>query len=345
MIGISIGKHGGGRLRLRRSDKMKKRQLTTAICALLGSAFLLSSCSGGSSTSFSSNWCANTAINTVVEGTSETLTYDVALDPDSAGNDAYSVHYSNGTYTTSLSAEQKNGELLYRYHTELNISVQYLFDGQYSEIKADKVITTVYFMSTKVGLQPVSSSKEVESRSPAVLTPTSLETCYTDYHFTVETEYQDNCTKGTCVYTDLTKEEAAETSSDFSIGDDYSYIDNEQLLFAVRCMSLSSSQQIQSYNASINGVQTVRISASDSESDEFEFAINGTNSKRAIEYYPASVVISASNPGATQTAWIAKTTSATNNVNRNVMLRLQTPISYNLGTLVYTLKSANFTAA
>lgn len=322
---------------------MKKGQFTTAICTLLGSAFLLSSCSGGSSTSFSSNWCANTAINTVVEGTSETLTYDVALDLDSAANDAYSVHYSNGVYTTALSTELKNGELLYRYHTELNISVQYLFDGQYSEIKADKVITTVYFKSTQVGLQPVSSSKEVESRSPAVLTPTSLETCYTDYHFTLETEYLDNCTKGTCVYTDLTKETPAETSSEFSIGDDYSYIDNEQLLFAVRCMSLSSSQQVQSYSASVNGIQTVRISPSSAESEEFEFAINGETSKRAIEYYPASIVISASNPGATQKVWIAKTTSATNNVYRNVMLRLETPISYNLGTLVYTLKSANFT--
>ena len=34
--------------------------------------------------------------------------------------------------------------------------------------------------------------------------------------------------------------------------------------------------------------------------------------------------------------------SLTNNVYRNVMLRLETPLSYNLGTLVYTLKTAQF---
>lgn len=131
-------------------------------------------------------------------------------------------------------------------------------------------------------------------------------------------------------------------TTEFSIGDGYSYIDNEELLFALRGISYASAQQFQVYNASVRRVQNVRVSPSSSDSDEFEFSLGGQTSARAIEYYPLSISISESNPGATQTAWYAATTSASNNVYRNVMLRLETPISYNLGSLVYELQSAEF---
>ena len=66
--------------------------------------------------------------------------------------------------------------------------------------------------------------------------------------------------------------------------------------------------------------------------------------KSTITYRPVSMVLDEKNPGATQTAWIAKKpeTSSNSNVNRNVLLRLETPLSYGLGSLVYTLNSATY---
>ena len=321
---------------------MKKRQFTAAVSALLGATLLISSCSSGSAANFSANWHANTAINTVVEGTSETLVYNVTQNVETATNSTYSVHYSGGTYTAALTTEQRDGKLLYRYHTELSISVQYLFDGQYSEPKTDKITSTVYFRSIQEGLAPVSSTKEVESRSPSGLSPASLDSAYRDYHYSIQTDYNEDGTAATSVYTDLSTESGDTQTTEFSIGDGYSYIDNEELLFALRGISYASAQQFQVYNASVRRVQNVRVSPSSSDSDEFEFSLGGQTSARAIEYYPLSISISESNPGATQTAWYAATTSASNNVYRNVMLRLETPISYNLGSLVYELQSAEF---
>ena len=61
-----------------RSDSMKNKKLLTLVSAGLCTV-LFASCSGGSSTTFSANWYANTSTNTVVEGTNETLTYSFML--------------------------------------------------------------------------------------------------------------------------------------------------------------------------------------------------------------------------------------------------------------------------
>ena len=66
--------------------------------------------------------------------------------------------------------------------------------------------------------------------------------------------------------------------------------------------------------------------------------MNGKEGKKAIEYYPVSISIVDEYPGATQTAWYAKPSDkSSSNTYRNVLLRLETPIFYNLGTLVYEL--------
>ncbi len=319
---------------------MKKRQFTAAVSALLGATLLISSCSSGSAANFSANWHAG-IVNTVVEGTSETLVYNVTQNVETATNSTYSVHYSGGTYTTSLTTEQRDNKLLYRYHTELSISVQYLFDGQYSEPKTDKVTSTVYFRGVQEGLRPVSSTKEVESRSPSGLSPASLDSAYRDYHYSIQTDYNEDCTAATSVYTDLSTESGDTQTTEFSIGDGYSYIDNEELLFALRGISYASAQQFQVYNASVRRVQNVRVSPSAVKGGTFEFLLSGQPHSNSTDYYSLSISISESNPGATQTAWYAATNAA-NNFYRNVMLRLETPISYNLGSLVYELQSAEF---
>ena len=75
---------------------------------------------------------------------------------------------------------------------------------------------------------------------------------------------------------------------------------------------------------------------------EFTFTLDGSDAKKAINYVPFSVSISSDNPGATQTVWIAKTEDPLKNTYRNVILRLETPIAYGAGSLVYELTSGEF---
>lgn len=330
---------------------MKKKKLLTVASAALCTV-LLSSCGGGSRVGFSANWYANTTTPNVLEGTNEKLSYSVSLKNDSGYNTAYSVIYADGaTYETSLTDELRNGELVYRYETALNISLQYAIGSEVTEKFDDKVTSTVWFKSTQSGLRPVASEKRVLSHSPASMAPTSLKEniCYRVYDYNVSIEYDENASSGTCTFTDYTSETPQEKSTSFSVDTSYSYIDNAALLFAIRGMSLTSSQQVLSQDVLYNGaslmIQThaVKITPSSETSEKFGFKLDGADVQKAISYYPVSIVYSKSNPGSTQTAWYAKTTESNDNANRNVMLRLETPLSYQLGTLVYTLESAEFT--
>jgi hypothetical protein len=95
-------------------------------------------------------------------------------------------------------------------------------------------------------------------------------------------------------------------------------------------------------------VETLVITPSSEATESFTFEIDGTKKDRTIAYYPTTIAKSGSNPGSTQTAWYAQNTRADTeeeNRYRNVMLKLEAPISYNLGTLVYTLEKATFISA
>lgn len=323
---------------------MKNKKLLTLVSAGLCTV-LFASCSGGSSTTFSANWYANTSTNIVVEGTGETLTYKVGMKEDSSSNTSYSIFYTDGKYTTTLSAETNNGELVYSYQTKLTISVQYSYQSEVSDKFNDIITSKVLFKNTKSGLQPLYSEKNVESHSPNN-SSSSLSGCYTYYKYSFVVDYEDNCTVGKTTFTDLSGEESAEKKRDFSIGDKYTYIDNEELLFALRGVSLDSSQQLQSYNTAAKAVQPVKITPSSSETEEFDFVMNGQTGKKAIEYYPVTISYVADFPGSAQTAWYAKPGEKTSfNTYRNVLLRLEAPVSYGCGTLVYELKTADFTSA
>ena len=145
-------------------------------------------------------------------------------------------------------------------------------------------------------------------------------------------------------YTDLTAEKPSPRTSNFSIETGgNSYIDNEEILFALRGVTYDSAKSFQVYNASVDRVQTVRATPSESDSDSFDFSIGGEEGAHSITYYPVSIGIAEEQSGGTQTAWYAGTTDTRRNTYRNVMLRLETPLAYSLGTLVYELQSAEFT--
>lgn len=313
----------------------KKLILLTALLSVIS----LTGCSTDAKTSFNANWRKDTIKpNTdVMLSETETLTYSVEFEPNAAA--AYSLDYKNGSFKTTLSA--KNGN--YFFETELNVEVAFTVGGEKSDYYADVVKTEVELKSTQNGLFPVSSKKTVHSHSPADAYPVDLKTAMREYSFTVTTTYDG--ANGTSVFSYLNEAgeptENGTRTKNFEIPTDYSYLDNESLLLAIRAVDSNATERFLVYNASTQGVQTVKLERKETATDTLTFKLNGADKTEAIPCVKYALSIDASNAGATQQLVIAQKTDASNNTWRNVLLRYETPLSYNLGTLVYKLTDAN----
>lgn len=325
---------------------MNKKNLYAALA--LACCLPFAACSQAQPTSFTANWRKNTvdALDTVNLSGTETAVYNVTF--ESGENSSYSVDYPDGgTYTTRLSSKDGN----YLYETELKIGVRFTYEGE-SENFNDFVCSSVIFESTQKGLRPVRSVKTSASHVPASASPTSLngaDACYAAYFTRVTTDYSAyTCT--TEYFTDETFEVAHESvktqTRSFEVDDKYSLIDNEELLLAVRGIEGTSAKTVYVYNTSAGKLQKVQISQSSKASTDFDFTIVGRESEgttqKGVSYVPFTLSISDANPGSSQTLWVAETTDVLNNAYRNVILRMETPVSFNLGTLIYELKSVEF---
>ena len=176
---------------------------------------------------------------------------------------------------------------------------------------------------------------------------TAIEDCYEQFHYSTKVTYNEDCTSGTTTVTQhLTTGETKTKDSSFEIDQGkFSFLDNEQILFALRGMRNSTtSAKVNVYNPFVLSVQKVAVTVNSDVSESFSFYKNGSAEKESftITYRPVQFVLDEKNPGATQTAWIAKAIDASKNTHRNVMLQLETPLSYGLGTLVYKLNSVSY---
>ena len=313
---------------------MKYGKKILSAIALTLCAATLTACAGTSEkVTFKEYWLedANVTPATVLE----TLEYDVTFKKSAGLNESYTVDYKNGVYTTKLTLN----ECVYRYETSLNIDVTYTV-GEKSVTKNDSILSWVEFKKT-AKLQPIKSHKEIACHSPANGGST-IETCFVASDYTVETTYNENGLGGKSVIVDNATKASQEST--FTVEDKYTCLDNEQLLFALRGLTQSTITASLSVYAPFSGVvQSIDLTYSSlKKGTEFVFQKGESQVKQAINYYPVSMKINAQLPGATQTVWIAETTNAQSNTFRNVILQLETPLSYNLGTLIYKLKSANF---
>ncbi len=315
---------------------MKHGKKIVSAIALTLCAATFTACAGTSEkVTFKEYWLedANVTPATVLE----TLEYDVTFKKAAGLNDGegYTVDYKNGVYTTKLTLN----EGVYRYETSLTIDVTYTV-GEKSVTKNDSILSWVEFKKT-AKLQPIKSHKEIINHSPTNGGST-IDTCFAASDYTVETAYNENGLGGKSkIVNNATK---VSQESTFTVEDKYTCLDNEQLLFALRGLSQTTATASVSVYAPFSGVvQPISFTYSSlKKGTEFTFQKGETQVKQVVNYYPVSVQINAQLPGATQTVWIAETTNTQSNAFRNVMLQLETPLSYNLGTLIYKLKSANF---
>ena len=314
---------------------MNRKSIFSCVALFLTASFLTACVNTSQKIIFSSNWQAD---NTVQQNElTETLEYDVTFEKASPIYDDYTLDYTNGKYTTNLKTEQLDGRTIYAYETKLEITAVYQFGSDNSESVQDSVYSLVKFEKSDKALRPISSHKEVLSHSPANGAD-SPDKCYELFHYSVDISYNENYS-GETVIKDLKNPQSFKVNTE-----KYTCLDNEQILFALRGVnpSLSSSLKFNVYSPYVNATQSVKATFATEEGMDFSFTRNGAAIKETIQYYPVSVVLNEQNSGATQTAWITKSTGVQSNTYRNVVLRLETPLSYNLGSLVYTLKSATF---
>lgn len=328
---------------------MKKIRLAGLL--LLAPLTLLSACSGGTPLSFTANWYRNTALGGSVNDTLEELTYEVSFTP--AENDSsFSVEYDTGSYTTRLinanialsDGSTKEG---YIYTTELTISGRYRLGSEVSEDFSDRVSSSVSFLPVTDGLKPVKSEKEVLSTSPIVSLPETLEGAIETYHYTYDVSYDAALTTATAVYTDLNAETPAPETREYAIDGTTTYLDNEQILFALRGLSLSSVATFRTVNSVMGIVTEVSTGTSTtgptSLKESVDFTMDGIAVKTEIDAVQVPIIYQSTPSGQQQDLVYAATTDTNNNTYRNVLLRMEVPVLQSLGTLVYRLKEAAFT--
>lgn len=315
---------------------MKAKKLLPILALALAFTTLSACSSADYKLTFHPNWCEKPLDN--AETVSETLVYKV----EGANiNAPYDLSYKNGTYTTTLTSTA-NG---YVYETSLSIEVDFGFDNETTFV--DNVTTRVEFLTSGNALRPVSSVKSVLSHTPNEVEATTEDACYTKYHYTIATVY-DAEGNGACKVTNLLPETPVSNDLFFTYTDEtYTYLDNEQLILALRALSNSTmNASVNVYSPYVQKVQKVNLTLTDETAKDFSYTLNGTAETKSIAYKKASIVLGESNPGVTQTVYVAKSTVDSSDPNkhvnqfRNMILYMETPLSYAFGSLTYTLISA-----
>ena len=316
---------------------MKLKKIALALAATLALSSLAACATTDQKIIFQNYWEENALVTS--SSIDETLEYKVTHEKG-AGLDAigYSLTYGEGRYVTTLKTHSQG----YIYTTNLTIPVTFQYGDDEAESVTDSVTTVVIFTRSNDGLQPISSTKNVVSHTPVNGSATSTKTCYSLYDFSVVTTYpEEGKATSTATYQVAEGDPVVMTSTFTASDKKYSYLDNEQLLLALRAISSSvSSGSVKIHSPFLGTMQKIDFSFSSATGKEFDLTWNGDASfKKNITYRPVTLVIDDRNPGGTQTAWIAKTTDAQNNTYGNVMLKLSVPLSYSMGYLVYDLVS------
>ncbi len=316
---------------------MKAKKLTFVLAALLSLGTLAACTSDDKSLDMNNYWAYDVVAGGEID---ETLTYAVTF-KEGTGHASlgYTLTYGEGTYVTTLN--NGGGTEYYTYTTSLSIPVTYTL-GEETETFTDTVTTSVSFKSSGSStLRAKSSTKTVLSHSPVSTKPDKLENSYSAFHYTVETTYTDDG-KGSSVITNHLKEDAKSDSLPIKHEGDYTYLDNELLLLCLRAVpDATTSGSVEIFNPFLEAIQKINLTYAAKTSGEFNHTLNGNPlSTKNISYREATFVLDAKNPGATQTAWIATADDPEKNTHRNVMLYLETPLSYSIGTLQYTLTAA-----
>ena len=325
---------------------MKAKKLIPILALTIGLSAFGGCTNVDQKVTFTNYWNEN-VLDTTAQ-INETLVYDVAFEANDVSLVDYTMQYTEGTYTANLVSATENGKTVYTYKTELSIKAHYTLNEETATF-TDSVTSMVKFLAGSYGFQPISSEKEINASSPTAISA-PLEACYPRYHYATKITYNEDGSAGAST---VTRYSIDDTTADPSVDENsfeidqkkFSYLDNEQLLVALRGINTrTTSAKFLVYSPFVEAVQKVSCTFSTEESKEFSFYKNGSADKvtETITCRPVSIVLDEPNPGATQKALIAKPVDTSKNTHRNIILSLETPLAYGLGTMIYTLRSVSY---
>jgi hypothetical protein len=315
---------------------MKAKKLIPIFALMLGLSSFASCTPGNQTLELSAYWGTNKTPDVTY---TETLEYNVTFEKGNGMSSVgYDLNYLNGKYVTTLT---EKSDKTYEYITTLTIDVIYTLDGQDPVTKQDKTTTKVQFKSVTDHLQPTYSEKTISCYSPLLTSkPTKVEDCYLGgkaVEYSIITTYSEDGSSGTSVKTNLATQKSEELS--FKKGSKLSYFDNEQIPFMLRALSTDvTTASLKTYSPFPEALQTISLSFSKEAESALSFDslhIDGEEKKAvSYSYREATMKIKAKNSGVTRKLYIT-----TKGKDRNMILKMETPLSYSLGTLTYTLSS------
>ena len=314
---------------------MNAKKLTLALATILACSTLTACGNTDNKLTFNDYWEFNSlAPSSSLE---EILQYKVTFEEgDGLTSIPYKLTYGEGSYTTTLKSQGEG----YIYTTSLSMPVTFQYGSEEAVSVVDTVQTTVVFENARSGLRPISSSKQVVSHTPVQSGAYDTASCYALYDFSVETTYpKEGKATSTVTYRLKDNEPVVYTSQFNAGGGKFSYVDNEQLLLALRAVSsTTTSGTVKIYNPFVERTQKIKlVFDAEATGKDFTYLFTGASETKTISCREATITIDEQNPGATQTAVIAATSDPAKNTHRNVILKLTTPLSYSFGSLVYEL--------
>ncbi|MCD7729610.1 MAG: hypothetical protein LUI60_06850 [Clostridia bacterium] len=284
---------------------------------------------------------------------------------DNQGKDGFTKIDSTNAATYTVGS---NAEVVYYLETSLVYSGAFVLGDTTVAATADnsvsfddEITTVTYFRSAQKGLTPLYSYSYVHTTSPNTYTAAdTVSAMCAELNYEYEVFYDKGCTQATYYYRGLANTEAEDAEKTNTLSDlddlDYTVFDNNQLYAAIRGMNLSAdfSETISLVIPANGGVTDVSVTGADAgtldSSDENQAKIIAAleaqygqapaatdDSTGGISYNPVSITTDSDYSGITQTAWFAAVEDENDNQYRATLLYLAIPMSYDLGTLEYTL--------
>lgn len=261
-------------------------------------------------------------------------------------------------------------EILYYFKTEMRISGKYVYTANGFSSEFENVVETeCYFRPAENKLKPVYSKQTAKSATPINITATE-NVLYMDTECSYETFYNFEFTECTTVVnesrTPIGSAGKGETEKKQynvvinKLNESKSVFDNSSLYVAIRSFSLAdkyshsinvvlpASKKLNSYtvSGSENSMYPEEENMTEQQKNERAKIVAEMKEKNLLtgdnlETVCASITYNGELSGAAQRVWYAKgaVTTPDNNKGRSTMIKISAPLSYNLGTLNYTLKN------
>lgn len=317
---------------------MKKIFILTAL--ILTAALALAGCSGGTpSLTLETTWGKNFT---------ETAGYEITFEEsDDESPTGATFKFTSGEYNVVFNSVKEENSTTYELKTTTKVSGVYTYNGEEKPFE-DSIETLARFKGvTQYSLFPTYSEKTVKSTG---MVENKGRYELKSYDIKTSTEY-DADKKTAKVSLHSKNPETGEynlpvgeldTARTFKKLGKTSYFDNETILYVIRAMSLKEgfTASFRTIDALSQNLTELGVAVAEKNSlTEESFNVNGES--KNVNVLKVSIGINSTMAGAGFEGFYAQSAENQDGARR-MLYRLKSPMPYNLGTLVYTLKTYEY---